>query len=91
MGRLSSENEQWAVRDVGIILSKGQDMSCKCVSHQPRVLAGMGMEIIYAVWCPEGRVKTKDRALGKKGHKDGQETYGKVQENWKFSRETRRI
>lgn len=71
-------------------MSKGQDASCKSVSHQPRVLAAVRMETMstYCYGSKKGRrPKMKPWVMG---HEEVQEAEGKLQENWKVSREMRR-
>lgn len=58
------------------------------MSHQPHVLAAMRMEMI-SMHCgaQQKECKTKNRALGERGHEEEQETDGEIQENLKVSKQ----
>lgn len=57
----------------------------------PMCLHPWEADALYVLWAHQEESKTKDRALGNRGHEKEQEPGGKLQENWKVSRQTKRV
>lgn len=62
-------------------LSKGQDASCKSVSHQPCVLAAVRMEPISTYYDASKKSRTPRMESWVIGYEEEQEVDGKFQEN----------
>lgn len=57
LARVSSENDQWSVRDMGMNLEQGTGHELSvCESPAPHVCSHENREDLYTLWCPVRKV-----------------------------------